>query len=636
MKANDDGELLARAREAMKDESLRLLLGPAQGAVQAGSTALFAPASGPLVWFDGATFHASPVELDPPGKGYRFVTGERPLDERLLYWAGEHMWSLLQRYGNVVLLQESTYFTDRREALPTLHVVVDAKTPEWAARIVTAFVESRKASHARVDPFVHEKRVLVRLYHDRRFGERPRLNDRIPGMWEMFTSHGVQGDALVSAGWQPGVMRLRMAASPAPKLTLVERFADPSAAAAAFETAELDRLAKGWTIDSIVALPVREIEVPFRLRAENVGSRATIEELRALRGSKDPAKEKDAEDRIVAMADPVVDAWVLSEVKLAGSAARFGRRSGFSGRRTVRNADAVPLQYLQGSVSFDSGRIGTLIKRGDPDDARIRELRSVRNLVVGAGRLNGRWKTPIRLDEIDAYPDLELLVVDAHGDVGFSAPRTRIEELLHLCGLRSLWGLVVYGAESVDVSSLAAAPSLKHLELVESRVSGLPALERLPLETLVLTGVDADEADGAVGAGERSGGALGSLPPSLERLVIDGGSVALEVPLSRLPRLRSLELHTARGTLAEVDACRSLGIVDLRGCPWVSELEGLDELARSSVLHALALDGTPVLPDALSPALTDVVTYAEQPDLGPIARSRIGRENPRHGGRTYP
>jgi hypothetical protein len=322
--------------------------------------------------------------------------------------------------------------------------------------------------------------------------------------------------------------------------------------------------------------------------------------------SEDLEQGKQAEEMIVGLDEPLVDAWMLKRLDLESSLHRFDPRRGYSAHRVLRRAASLPLKRLDGLETFDAGRWGALLKRTPAGDPRLDEMRAIRFLTAGAGRLAGYWRTPLRLDELDAFPKLEGLILDGHAETryGGAGSRTPLGGLEHLARLPSLTWLILRGVEPVDLSPLAEAKALRHLELHQSRVTGLPVLREIGLTALTLRTCDCD--------------GLTELPSTLERLTFDGMSLTESPPFGRLPHLRRLELHTQSHGLAAIEACAELACVDLRGSAWASDvalLAPLEAVARSGHLEVLALAGTGLTPGALPPALIDVATFAEEPDL---------------------
>lgn len=598
----EEQAFLSFARSRTQQLSLWALVG------EPGRSSVFlVPESGPMVWFDGEAFHHSPIELHRSDKTYGFITGDTPLDERLLYWAGTHVWSLLQRYGDVVLLQETTYYTSRREAWPNVDAVVDCKDPVWTQRLVDAFTGSRPKSQRRVDPYLEpgKSQLYVRQYHDELFHTRPgRASGGSYGAWEREFSRGVQSESVVTGGYQPGVLQLNMKEDAERKVTLVEGYDNHASAAAAFEADELEHLARGFSICKIIALPVREIEVPYRLTVDG-DSRETLDKLRTLLNSKDAAQERQAESLILSLAEPTVDRWILETLDERTSNACFGTDFGLYAGRIPRGAERIDVRRLCGTPRLDSGRLLQLVKRSGPDDEKVKALRSIRRLVAGTGRLQGHWRVPLHLADIDALVDLELLILECSGERGAQTPLRGLE---HLARLPKLRGLVIRGAEHVDLEPLADAKGLTFVQLIGSGVSGLEALVSSRLETLRID--------------QCTGEDIGALPATLQWLNVMHAKVPFEVDFASLPELRHLQLHTASGSLAGVDACRRLERVDLRGCPWVEETAVFELLVREGNLRALALNETGVPIHTLPEAIREIVTYAELPNLDHMIDAR--------------
>lgn len=545
----------------------------------------FTMPSSKMVWFDGKRFVETPMIHDRMKETYDWIHAGKSLDERLLYFSGAFSWSLFQRYGNVVLVQESTYYSGRGEAWPTLDANLDCKEEVWTDRIREAFVESRSKSQKRVNDYQDEKKgfVFVRTYYNQR--DRSRSGNQ--SFWETFMSRGVQGDALISGGSSPGVLRLNMLESEDKQVTLVEQCADAKEAAAAFEENELRKLADGWALQRIISLPIREIDVPFRLQVQDQKTRETIDKLRAMVNSDDPAQHKQAESLVLDLDNPIIDAWVLDWFSLHNGA-------GFSRSKEYRH-NSFGLPRISGTPEFDAGRLGCLLKRADAENETVMELRGLHALSCASERLYGYWQTPLYLGELDAFPKLEVLILDSDQDEA----RTSLSGLEHAAKLESLEVLVIRNAEGVDLSPLANAPALRHLQLFNSSAHGLATLRDLPLETLCVTDSTIDGLD--------------AVPRSLRWLELIGPGLSFKTPLAEIPDLDRLTLHVEECKLQDVGGSK-LRIVDLRG-PWVHDLSAFEALAKAGTLKGLGLHYTPITLQMLPKSLENLVSFAEKSDL---------------------
>ena len=575
------------ARPKTRQASLNVLLG------QAGRSTLFLHLhEGPLQWFDGTTFYSTPIEYPRGVEGYRLITGETPLDQRILFWSGQHSWSLLQRYGNVVLLQEMVFSGGYGHGSIQLHAVVDCREEKWTTRLVEAFVRSRPKSQRRVDGHLDPKKgVFVRVYEDREHQRRP------SGARKVF-SRGVQRDAFVTAGMNPDRWERRMRDEPELKLHLEKPFDDEVASVAAFEASELELLSSGWSLKGITACPIRDVETPYPLRVGDEDTRASIEKLGAMINGDDEALHKQAETLILGLEDPAIDRWLLEKLTLERGAS-FDPRIGLLVRRAPRGFESVEVHRISGFSKLDTAALAALIDRADDDDL-VGPFRRLRALSIGTNRLEGYWDLPLRLDSITAFSALELLILECGTESNSRAP-TPLRGLQDVARLDALQSLVISNATDVDLAPLRDARSLRHLELHETQAKHLGALREHPIETLILDGCRFDDHI--------------DLPLTLRRLVIRGGEVDATLPWSKLQDLSSLQLSTQAGSLAGIDACESLRVLDLRGCPWADDLCGPARLAEAGSLRALAAAQTPLHPNAIPASLLDVITYAEFPNL---------------------
>ncbi len=274
------------------------------------------------------------------------------------------------------------------------------------------------------------------------------------------------------------------------------------------------------------------------------------------------------------------------------------------------------LEELHVTVEF-----GGSPPRAEPSLDRLAGL-PVRDLALQGAALGDAAvlaKMPLRslklsnttFTSLPVLPDLERLsgyLPDAT-TLGAGLPSLRRLEL-RAVALRTLSALESAGRlEDVELSS---APALADLAPLGAAIAAGAPLRRLVLGDAAAV----DDLSPLAGA------------TSLEHLDLSGSRVADLGPVRRLGALRHLGVRGAPVVdLRPLVGLRSLASLDLRGCAGVVDVGPLLGLTS---LRAVALEGTGVRPADLPPELLPYATWAAAPALAALA------DRPRHPGDARP
>lgn len=237
-------DLLRLARRALQRSGLSVYLGdPTEGAV------LLLDETHQAFLFDGQTFAPAPVvvETSERDNAVQFQSVDT-CDERRLFISGEHVWWSLTRFGWMVHVQGSRYFSDRGQAEVILSGLVRCPDRAWVDRVIAMFRAMLPSKAVEVDPFFDAKKGYL---FARQYGATKKESHGYA------LSRAVDGATILKCTGSPGVLRLEMRekkAGAVPKP--VSQHATAEEARERFSRFELELFRDGYHLDRIVALPV--------------------------------------------------------------------------------------------------------------------------------------------------------------------------------------------------------------------------------------------------------------------------------------------------------------------------------------------------------------------------------------------
>lgn len=239
-----DEDLLGLARRALQRSGLRRYLGdPSEGEV------LLLDETHQAFVSDGKTFTPAPVEVEPSERdnAVQFQSVDA-CDERRLFLSGEHVWWSLTRFGWMVHVQGSRYFSDRGQAEVILSGLVRCPDRTWVDRVIAMFRAMLPSKASEVDPFFDTKKGWL---FARQYGATTKES------YGYALSRAVDGGTILKCTRSPGVLRLEMRGKKAGAVpTLVSEHPTAEEARERLSRFEVELFRDGYHLDRIVALPV--------------------------------------------------------------------------------------------------------------------------------------------------------------------------------------------------------------------------------------------------------------------------------------------------------------------------------------------------------------------------------------------